>query len=178
MSIGVRFAAALVVAVLLCGCTDEAAAPLPPLAAEEVAPIYADELAELGLVLTDRGGLVDAQTYEPDPDGTHLSLYVAPVGDRPDEAYVDGLASVTAVFARDVFDRWPELESFDVCQEAVPTQGADSAPARTQVTLTREAARSVDWSRATVDDVATATGEFPESFLFVLDDTLRASLSR
>lgn len=178
MNTGGRLAAALVVAALLCGCARDVAAPLPPLEAQDVATIYADDLADLGLVLTDRGGLVDAETYEPDPDGTHLSLYVAPSGERSDEAYVDGLASVTAIFAGDVFERWPELESFDVCQEAVPQQGADTAPARTQVTLTREAARSVDWSRATLDDVASATAEFPASFLFVLDDTLRASLNR
>lgn len=168
--------AVLAAALALTGCTDTSG--LPPPSASELAPVYEDDLADMGLVLTDRGGLVDSETYEPDPDGRHLSLYVAPVGERSDEAYADGLVTVTALFAQDVFDRWPDLLSFDVCQEAVPPVGADSAPARTQVSLTRAAAASVDWSTATVRDVATAVDADPDSALLVLDDELRAVVNR
>lgn len=166
-------AAGLAATVLLGGCTNRAPATLPPLEAAAVADTYDDTLAELGLRLTDRGGLVD-QDLEPDPDGTHLSLYVAPLGPRDDIAYVEGLVEVTAVFAEDVFERWPDLESFDVCQEGVPQEGADSAPARTQVTLTREAAASVDWSTAELADVLAATQDHADSNVRLIDSDLRA----
>lgn len=165
-------AAGLAATVLLGGCTANDAATLPPLEAAAVADTYQDALAELGLRLTDRGGLVD-EDFEPDPDGTHLSLYVAPIGPRDDAAYVDGLVEVTAVFADDVFDRWPDLESFDVCQEGVPQEDADSAPARTQVTLTREAAASVDWVTADVGDVLDTAQDHDGSRVFLIDSDLR-----
>lgn len=166
-------AACLVATVVLSGCmpTDEPAT-LPPLEASAVAGTYEDKLSALGLRLTDRGGLVD-QSFEPDPDGTHLSLYVAPLGPRDDMAYVEGIVDVTALFAQDVFDRWPELESFDVCQEAVPAEEGATAPARTQVTLTRAAAASIDWTTADVGDVLAATQDDSESKLLFLDSSLR-----
>lgn len=165
-------AAGLAATVLLFGCTTTEPATLPPLEASAVEETYAAELAELGLQLTDRGGLVD-EDFEPDPEGSHLSLYVAPVGPRDDMAYVDGIVEVTALFAQDVFDRWPDLQSFDVCQEAVPPAGDDSAPARTQVTLTREAAGSVDWATADVNDVMDAAQADTDSKVLVLDSDLR-----
>lgn len=166
-------AAGLAATVLLGGCTANDPAPLPPLEAAAVADTYEDALAELGLRLTDRGGLVD-EDFEPDPDGTHLSLYVAPLGARDDDAYVDGLVEVTAVFADDVFDRWPGLQSFDVCQEAVPPEGSDSAPARTQVTLTREAAAAVDWDTTDLAELMAVTEDHRDAKVLVFGDELRA----
>ncbi|MDZ7705080.1 MAG: hypothetical protein U5L04_11430 [Trueperaceae bacterium] len=48
-----------------------------------------------------------------------------------------------------------------------------SAPARTQVTLTREAAASIDWATADVDGVLVATQNDSGSNLIILDATLR-----
>lgn len=198
MTTPTRAAAALVVAaaVMATGCTtgdpvttpspsvDESAAAeaddadlggdLPPLEAADLAELYADELAELGLVLTDRGGLVDGSTYEADEDGTHLSLYVAPTGERDEDTYLDGLVDVTAVFAEDVFERWPGLASFDVCQETVPVDGEPTGLPRTQITLTRDAAAAIDWSSADVVDVDDAVAADEGSSLVLLDAELRA----
>lgn len=167
-------AAALTATVLLGGCTADEPATLPPVEAAAVAEAYEDELAELGVRLTDRGGLVD-EDREPDPDGTHLSLYVAPIGDRDDDAYVNGIVEVTAVFARDVFERWPDLESFDVCQEGVPTEGSDSAPARSQVNLTREAAAAMDWATGDLADLMEIAREHGDAKVVAFDDELRAA---
>lgn len=151
---------------------------LPPLEAAALVDLYADELADLGVVLTDRGGLVDELTYEADPDGTHLSLYVAPEGDRDEETYLDGLVDVTEVFARDVFARWPGLVSFDVCQETVPTDGAPTGVPRTQVTLTREAAAAVDWASTDIEELDEVAREFEGSSLILLDEELRTAARR
>lgn len=100
----------------LVGCGG--AEPLPPVAASEIAPVYADALAEHDMVLTERGGLVDVgDDYTQSEDGTHLALYLAPTRQLNDRAYARGVVELTALFATDVFERWPQLESFDVCQE-------------------------------------------------------------
>lgn len=166
-------AACVAATVLLGGCTTTAPATLPPLEASAVAETYDDDLAALGLRLTARGGLVD-EDREPDPEGSHLSLYVAPVGPRGDDAYVEGLIEVTALFARDVFERWPDLQSFDVCQEAVPPDGSDSAPARTQVTLTRAAAAAVDWDSTDLADLMAVAKDHRGANVLVFGDDLRA----
>lgn len=162
------------VAAALAGCTDSGPTALPPPTVDEISALYEDDLAAMGLVLTDRGGLVDASTYAADPEGTHLSLYVAPVGARSEQAYIEGLVEVTALFASDIFTRWPGLTAFDVCQEAVPAAGEDSAPARSQVTLGRELALSLDWTGITVAGLLEATGGDAASSFAILDPELRA----
>lgn len=70
----------------------------------------------------------------------HLALYLAFVDEDLDDLdrYLDGLVTLTRVFADESFARWPDLESFDVCQ--VPASDSESAPepAITLVDVTRE----------------------------------------
>lgn len=127
---------------------------LPPVSVAEVAPLYEDALADLGLHLTGRGGLVDtSQGYETSPEGTHLALYAAPVDDQDLDAYLDDLVPVTAMFAQDVFDRWPGLRSFDVCLEEFVADGP-LGQTLIQVKLTRELAAGVDWDSVTLEHLA------------------------
>lgn len=168
-------AACLAATMVLSGCTTDGVPQLPPTEASALVDTYEDALAELGVRLTDRGGLMD-QAYEPDPEGTHLSLYVAPLEPLPDEAYIDGLVDVTAVFARDVFERWPGLVSFDVCQEVFAPPGSDPDVARTQVALTRDAAAAVDWDTASAGDVVDTAAAAQGSHVLLFDDDLRALL--
>ncbi len=138
--------------------TTEAPSDLPPLAAIELEPLYREALTGLGLRLTARGGLIDRtdSRYEPSPTGTHLALYVEPVGDRTPEQYVEGLGTVTVVFS-DVFDRWPGLESFDVCQEPVDAVDSSDEPQPiTQIDMTRSQAAAFDWSTVRPVDVVRA----------------------
>lgn len=175
--------AVLVLTLAACGGSDDAASvpstvdpssvtsastggALPPADALDLEELYRDALADLGLRLTDRGGLIDRSDggYEPSPTGTHLALYVEPVGERTPAEYVDGIASVAIVFG-DVFERWPDLETYDVCQEPVeeasPSENDpyydESEPLPvTQIELTREQAAAFDWSSVTVADLVRA----------------------
>jgi hypothetical protein len=134
--------------------------PLPPAAATDLEPIYGAALAELGLRLTDRGGLIDRAGggYVPSAEGTHLALYVEPTGDRSIPQYIDGIRGVAVVFG-DVFERWPGLVSYDVCQEPVEVPGesvGEPLPV-TQIELTREEAEAIDWNTVSVVDLVRAS---------------------
>lgn len=147
--------------------TITASAPegaLPPAAALDLEPYYGADLAAIGMRLTDRGGLIDRSGggYLPSAEGTHLALYVEPIGDRTLTEYLDGIRSVTAIFAGDIFDRWPGLVSFDVCQE--PTTADDARPEPlpvTQIEMTRDEAAAFDFTSATVLDLMRASRADP-----------------
>lgn len=124
--------------------------PRPPVDAIHVEPLFADEFAAAGVRLTNRGGLIDRRDggYVKSVEGRHYALYVEPVGDRTPEEYVYGLVDLTRVVAPELFERYPELESFDICQE--PTADDDDRPeppATTQVELTRAQVEATDWEQ-------------------------------
>ncbi len=141
------------------GGADGALPPRDPLA---LAPSYGERLAALGLRLTDRGGLIDrSDGYQPSAEGTHLALYVEPIGELTAEQYVDGLGTVTVLFS-DVFDRWPGLESFDVCQEpAAAVDGSDEPLPVTQIDMSRSQAAAFDWPTVTAVDIVRASQAEP-----------------
>ncbi len=136
--------------------------PLPPPGALDIEPLYGEALAELGLKLTERGGLIDRSGggYYPSDTGTHLALYVEPIDDRTVPQYIDGIRSVAVVFG-DVFDRWPELESYDVCQEPEDDGGEAEPLPVTQIELTRAEADAIDWATVTVVDLVRASRADP-----------------
>ncbi len=140
--------------------TTAADGELPPPGALDLEPIYGDALAELGLELTDRGGLIDRSGggYVASAKGKHLALYVEPIGDRSVDEYIDGIAGVASVFG-DVFERWPGLESYDVCQEPEgddPADGTEPLPV-TQIELTKAENAAFDWDTVTVLDLVRAS---------------------
>ena len=125
---------------------------LPPPNPLDLEPLYGEALAAIGMKLTDRGGTIDRSGggYVASPDGTHLALYVEPIGDRTTEQYIDGILDVALVFS-DIYDRWPGLESYDVCQEPLDpdgTQGPEPLPV-TQIELTSEESEAIDWDKVT-----------------------------
>ena len=129
---------------------------LPPPGALDLEPLYGAALADLGLRLTDRGGLIDRSDggYVPSPEGDHLALYVLPVGDYSTEQYIDGIRTVALVFD-DVFERWPDLASYDVCQEPTDPdgdQGPEPLPV-TQIEVNRAESDAIDWDNVTVEDL-------------------------
>ena len=137
--------------------TDPPPGSLPPQDATDLEEIYGEALADLGLRLTPRGGLIDRSDggYVSSPTGRHLALYVEPIADeRTPDQYIDGIRSVAVVFS-DVFDRWPALETYDVCQEP-PDPGGDQdeePPPVTQIELTRDEAEAIDWEAVSVVDL-------------------------
>ncbi len=128
---------------------------LPPPGALDLEPMYGEALADLGLVLVDRGGLIDRRGggYVASASGTHLALYVEPIGDRTVEEYVEGIRTVAVVFS-DVFERWPGLETYDVCQEplAVDDDREEPLPV-TQIELTKAENAAIDWDTVTAADL-------------------------
>lgn len=128
---------------------------LPPVDPLALAALYGDALEARGVELTDRGGLIDrTDGYEVSADGTHLALYVAPIGERTEQQYIDGIAELARVFLTDVFERWPGLETFDICQERSSEQVEKGYVATvTQIDISREVAETIAWSNASLADL-------------------------
>ena len=132
--------------------------PLPPGTLAELKPMIDPLVRPLALRLT-RGSLVDHATGGPGPRPRHLALYVEPTTTFSDERFVATIAPLAAAVTPFVFARWPDLESYDICQE--PSPGVDDRPEPETVTVfevSRDYAGGVDWRRAAlsrlVDDTA------------------------
>ena len=147
---------------------------LPPPLALDLEPMYGEALADLGLVLTDRGGLIDRSGggYEASASGTHLALYVEPIGERTVEEYVEGIRTVAVVFA-DVFERWPGLETYDVCQEPLAADDDRDEPLPvTQIELTRAENDAIDWATVTAADLVRFAQADPPGLALRVSSTL------
>jgi hypothetical protein len=138
---------------------------LPPLDSlpvgdvEGLQEVYGEPLAALDLVLT-RGGVVEYR------GGTHLQLYVEPTtsaAENGPQVYLDRMLTSYQAILPLLFDAYPDMDSFDICQEVVPA--ADAGPAGyeepvTVLLITREGFESVDdWSTATLADLFDAASE-------------------
>ena len=148
---------------------------LPPPKALDLEELYGEELAAVGMKLTDRGGLIDRSGggYVASPTGQHLALYVEPIGDRTTEEYIDGILDVALVFS-DIYDRWPGLESYDVCQEPPDpdgTQGPEPLPV-TQIELTRAQSDAIDWDEATVESLIAGSKADPKELVLRVSSEL------
>jgi hypothetical protein len=141
-------AALLTATVLVAPAARAQTGPLPPSQREQLAKIFDPALKKLGLRTT-RAGLQDLETYRFTADGTHLAVYVEPIETDgiEDEFYVDRVASSAKVFLPKVFNRWPGLESFDVCIEPVEIPSPTPPPV-TQIFVTKDTFGSVKWKRA------------------------------
>ena len=127
---------------------------LPPPDGSDLPP---NNLAPLGVRMT-RAALVDTSDggYEFSDTGTHLALYVAPVGEPfSAEHYADTIAPLSNLITPDVFARWPGLVSYDICQEGEPTDPDRDAepPTVSQINVERDALGLLDWSDATLEEL-------------------------
>lgn len=128
---------------------------LPPNDEAALARIFDEELDALGLRFT-RGALIDVGGggYEASDSGTHLAVYVEPTGDYAAADYADGVVASARVFLPVVFERWPGLETFDVCQEPLPVRDdRETPPPVTQLNLTEGEASDIDWETVTLADL-------------------------
>ena len=178
VAVGVVFAAL----VTACG-SDDAASPatseqprLPPNDVEALAEILDPVVEPLGLHLT-RGALIDLHvSYEVSDDGTHLALYVEPTDDFTLDDYVDGIGSVTAMITPLVFERWPGLESYDICQEPPTADDPSDEPfPATQVNLTRAQYDAIEWDGAGTVDVVAASMTDPRGLDLIVSQQVRDS---
>jgi hypothetical protein len=120
----------------------------------------------MGLVLT-RGALIDRADngYEVSDEGRHLALYAEPIddGDYDADAAAANFYDLTAEFTPYVFERWSELDTFDICQE--PPTSVDDRPEPfpdTQIDITRSASDSFDWENGDLTDLLTLDLEDPD----------------
>jgi hypothetical protein len=149
------------------------AASLPPL--NDVAffeDLYGEDLAALGLRFTRAARFEENlghAPYSPSPTGTHLALYAEPVGTYTAERFLGNIAPLTQVF-RDVFERWPGLTSFDICQEPIQSEATEErepVPA-SQVRISKTQALALDWDRLDLPIlIRAATRKPPQIILFV-----------
>jgi hypothetical protein len=141
---------------------------LPPNDFEELADIFDPQLKPLGLRLT-RGALIgirDGQ-YVPSDTGTQLAVYVEPTGEHTTAEYAEGIVPSAQVFLPEVFDRWDELEAFDVCQEPLP--GVDDRkepPPVTTIYVSRAEALAFDWKTVTPGELLAAREPARATFTF------------
>ncbi|MGQ0804112.1 MAG: hypothetical protein ACT4PI_09645 [Actinomycetota bacterium] len=141
-----------------CGSAGTEERSLPPNDFEELADIFDAELEPLGLKLT-RGALIDTRhgRYRPSDTGRHLAVYVEPTGEYTAADYAEGIVPSARAFLPEVFERWDELETFDVCQEPLP--GVDDRkepPPVTQLNLSRAESRDIDWTGVTLAELLAA----------------------
>jgi len=137
--------------------TAGAASPdLPPAKQAALAKLFREELKPFGLKVS-RGLLQDPLTYDPDPKGTHLALYVTPTSSNYATAdYVENFAKITRVFVPMVLNRWKGVQTFDICQEPVDDP-RDEPPPVTQIYVSRTALDRVgNWKQATLLDLLAA----------------------
>jgi hypothetical protein len=142
---------------------------LPPNDVGSLRELYDPALAKLGVRMT-RAELIDITNsrYEPSNDGRHLAMYVEPIADYSNEQYVNGFWTVSALITPDVFARWPDLESYDICQEPLPAVDDSPEPFPvTQINITRAAAATIDWQDGDLVDLLTASRTNPDLTIVV-----------
>lgn len=152
MKIWAPLAAVAIVALAGCGGDDRPEAAARPADLSEVEAVFGPDLAELGLRLTERGGVVDPDDgYAASSSADHLSLYVKPIGDHSRAQYVEGILDTARLLAPAIFERWSAIETFDVCQEPAAIVGEDpNAAALTRLDMTRAQVEAIEWDTVTL----------------------------
>ena len=144
---------ALVLMVAACG-DDEPSAEWPdtlPSERDALAEIFDPIVEPYGYRVT-RAAVVDRSTYERTADGDHLALYVAPDAYLTADEIATDFPVLVSLFLPRVFEQWPALQSFDVCQEPYESD-QPVPPSLTLFDITREAAEEVDWSDLKLADL-------------------------
>ena len=133
---------------------------LPPHDFERLAAMFDPVVAPLGLTVA-RASLVDTTTYTTSPSGSHLAVYVVPDEDLDPDGYAANVVPLARAFLPLVFERWPELQSFDVCQEPYGWLGTGTPPSITVLDLDRETAAEIDWGSVDLAGLIALAGAEP-----------------
>jgi len=148
---------ALVATVVPTNRASAAGTDLPPSTLDALQRRFDPQVEALGLRVT-RAMLQNLQTYEQDPEGTHLALYVEPIKPGYTNAqYLKNFTKLTHLLVPAVFERWKGLESFDICQEPVDDPRAVPPPV-TQIFVERDSLDRVSgWRRANLTQLLAAS---------------------
>lgn len=149
---------------------------LPDLDDEGMIELFDPMVEDLDVVFT-RAALIDRSGggYERSPDGTHLALYVEPTGDYTTAQYVDGIAELTNILTPYVYEQFPGLESYDVCQEPLGAEDSSSEPPPvTQVEIDRETFEGLEFPLSLEEIAENAFRSEPGFFVYVDRDIARS----
>jgi hypothetical protein len=137
---------------------------LPPPDRDDLAAIFDPKVEALGFRTT-RARLQNLDTYETDPKGRHLAIYLEPIEeDFTDEEYVASFIETSRVFLPRVFNRWRGLRTFDVCLEPLPSEDArEEPPPITQIFVSRDSVGAVSWKTVTLADLIALSEEYGKS---------------
>jgi hypothetical protein len=128
---------------------------------EAVENVFAERLADLDREIT-TVGLIERTAGA---GATHLAVYLAPTTPLTPDEYAAGMWTITDALATDVFERWPEVQSFDVCQVASadvdangyptddPSTATDEQDTVTLVDMRRDQAANIDWNGGALADL-------------------------
>jgi hypothetical protein len=133
---------------------------LPPADFDTLAAIFDPLVESLGYRLG-RAALIDLDTYEESPEATHLAVYLTPLVAKSPDEYATELVPVARVFLPAVFDTWPGLESFDICQEPFEFEGDTPPPGLTVLDVDRATAEAIDWATIDLTDLLDARRVYP-----------------
>jgi hypothetical protein len=181
--LAVRPSALLLVALVAAACGEpgEPVAPagFPPSDERTLIELLQPRVSPFELRMT-RAALIDLedQEYEESPTGRHLALYAEPARTPyPVSRYIANMVPLLRSLAVTVFARWPELTSFDVCQEPRPeVNDAETPVPLTRVEIDRQTSESLDWSEVDLTDLlalqaaAVARDELPGVRVVVFDE--------
>ena len=134
---------------------------------------YDAALAPYGFRVSRAGFTSDVSSESYAAGGHHLAVYAVPTRKLADEEYVAAIGPVAKVFLPEVFDRYPELQSFDVCEE--PISDEDEPRPRTQLVISADQAKLVDWSSTTTESLVRGTRSTPNTGNLFVDDDLTTS---
>lgn len=137
---------------------------LPPPDRDDLARIFDPKVERLGFRTT-RARLQNLDTYETDPKGRHLAIYLEPTEEGfTDEDYIASFVETSRVFLPRVFNRWRGLRTFDVCLEPLPSEDArPEPPPITQIFVARESVGAVNWKTVTLADLIALSAEYGTS---------------
>jgi hypothetical protein len=148
----------LALVAVACAAPPEPPAPagFPPSDERTLIGVLQPRVSPFELRMT-RAALIDLedQEYEESPMGRHLALYAEPAeSPYPVSRYIDNMVPLLRSLALTVFARWPELASFDICQEPRPeVNDAETPIPLTRVQIDRQTADAIDWEEVDLADL-------------------------
>lgn len=152
----------------------------------EIVRRYGDELAKIGVEVGRAGLTAGASSPGYVPDGDHLAIYVSPApdADSSPEAYAQRIVPLTELFVRRVFDEWPGIQSFDVCQEPAgrdswggegADEGVDDQPPLTVLLVRRDQADAQTWTGLDLAEVRRRSKSRPKGLSLVVTEPVAAT---
>ncbi len=172
-------ATVVIVTLVTCSPGDDNVSPSsdpPPRSKAALVREFGPGVERLGLRIT-RAGLFElAGATDYTEKGRHLAVYVEPLGSADIESYVATVDRLAKVFLPEVFDRLPQIDTFDVCQEPPPGVDDREEPrVFTRLLIKRSEVAAIDWETIDARGMLAAALRAPTSINFALAPEVESS---